>query len=206
MAWRLRRRSCEKKEAGWRAKRVQHEKFDKRLAQEEAWLRQGIKARRTRDEGRVRALLAMREERAERRDQIGTVRLQAESADRSGQMVFEAEDVRSHSATGPIVRDSSMRVMRGDRVGLIGPNGSGKTTLLRMLLGELEPDAGEVRRGDERADRVLRPAARAARPRAHGVRDRRRRQRHRDRERQHAARSRLPARLPVSARARAIRR
>ena len=124
---------------------IQHEKFDKRLAQEEAWLRQGVKARRTRDEGRVRALLAMREERAERRNQIGRVRLQAESADRSGQVVFEAEDVSKSFGDRTIVRDASFRVMRRDRVGLIGPNGSGKTTLLRMLMGELEPDSGEVR-------------------------------------------------------------
>ena len=137
----------EKKEAWLASEAIQHEKFDKRLAQEEAWLRQGIKARRTRDEGRVRALMAMRKERAERRSQMGRVRLQAESADRSGQVVFEAEGVSKSFGGLPVVRDASFRVMRRDRVGLIGPNGSGKTTLLRMLMGELEPDAGEVRRG-----------------------------------------------------------
>ena len=122
-------------------------KFDKRLAEEEAWLRQGIKARRTRNEGRVRALLAMREERAARRSQIGSVRLQTEIGERSGQVVFEAERVAKSFDGRPVVRDFSARVMRGDRVGLIGSNGSGKTTLLKLFLGELNPDAGEVRRG-----------------------------------------------------------
>jgi ABC transport system ATP-binding/permease protein len=122
-------------------------KFDKRLAEEEAWLRQGIKARRTRNEGRVRALLAMREARSARRSQIGSVRLQTEIAERSGQMVFEAERVTKAFDGRPIITDFVVRVMRGDRVGLIGPNGSGKTTLLKVLLGDLQPDAGEVRRG-----------------------------------------------------------
>ena len=122
-------------------------KFDKRLAEEEAWLRQGIKARRTRNEGRVRALLAMREVRAARRSQVGSVRLQTEIAERSGQMVFEAETVTKSFDGRPILTDFAVRVMRGDRVGLIGPNGSGKTTLLKVLLGELPPDTGEVRRG-----------------------------------------------------------
>ncbi len=122
-------------------------KFDKRLAEEEAWLRQGIKARRTRNEGRVRALLAMREARSARRSQIGSVRLQTEIGERSGQMVFEAERVTKSFDGRPIITDFVVRVMRGDRVGLIGPNGSGKTTLLKVLLGDLQPDGGEVRRG-----------------------------------------------------------
>jgi len=126
---------------------VQHEKFDKRLAGEEAWLRQGIKARRTRNEGRVRALLAMRAERAARREQDGAVRLQVERADPSGRLVFEAEGVSKAFGGETVVRDFSTRVMRGDRIGLIGPNGSGKTTLLRMLIGELAPDRGQLRRG-----------------------------------------------------------
>ena len=137
----------DKKEAWLANEQIQHEKFDKKLAQEEAWLRQGIKARRTRDEGRVKALMAMRRERAERRGQIGQVQLQAESAERSGQMVFEAKGVNKTFDDRPVVRDASFRVMRRDRIGLIGPNGSGKTTLLRMLMGELEPDSGEIRRG-----------------------------------------------------------
>jgi len=126
---------------------VRNAKFDKRLDQEEAWLRQGIKARRTRNEGRVRALMAMRQERASRRSQVGRVRLQAEAGDRSGQMVFEAIAVNKSFDGEPIVKDAAFRVMRGDRVGLIGPNGSGKTTLLRMLMGDLPPDSGELRLG-----------------------------------------------------------
>jgi ATP-binding cassette subfamily F protein uup len=122
-------------------------KFDKKLAEEEAWLRQGIKARRTRNEGRVRALLAMREERSARRSQMGAVRLQTEMGDRSGQVVFEAEGISKSFGGRPIVRDFTTRVMRGDRIGLIGVNGSGKTTLLKLMLGELASDAGEVRRG-----------------------------------------------------------
>ena len=122
-------------------------KFDKRLAEEEAWLRQGIKARRTRNEGRVRALLKMREERAARRAPVGAVRFQPEIGERSGQVVFEAEDVRKSFDGRAVVIGFATRVMRGDRIGLIGPNGSGKTTLLKLLLGALPPDAGEVRHG-----------------------------------------------------------
>jgi ATP-binding cassette subfamily F protein uup len=126
---------------------VQQEKFDKRLAEEEAWLRRGVKARRTRNEGRVRALMAMREERAARRARAGTVRLQAERAETSGQLVFEAKGVGKALGGRSVVRDFSTRIMRGDRIGVIGPNGAGKTTLLRLLIGELAPDAGEVRQG-----------------------------------------------------------
>jgi ABC transport system ATP-binding/permease protein len=139
-----------KKEAWLASEAARHETFDKKLAQEEAWLRQGIKARRTRDEGRVRALMAMRKERAERRDQPGRVRMQAEASERSGHMIFEADGVsKSFSAARDriVIRDATFRIMRRDRVGLIGPNGSGKTTLLRMLMGELAPDSGDVRRG-----------------------------------------------------------
>ena len=124
-----------------------HEKFDKKLAQEEAWLRRGIKARRTRDEGRVKALLAMRTERAARRDVPGQVRLTIESPGRTGQAVFHAKGISKTFAERPVVRDFSTRIMRKDRIGLLGPNGAGKTTLLKMLIGELEPDTGEVDRG-----------------------------------------------------------
>ncbi len=126
---------------------LQLEKFDKKLAEEEAWLRQGIKARRTRNEGRVRALLTMRAERAARREHVGSVRLQVEHAEPSGKVVFEAERVGKAFGGEVVVRGLSVRIMRGDRVGVIGPNGAGKTTLLRLLLGELPPDDGEVRRG-----------------------------------------------------------
>jgi len=135
-----------KKEEWLASEAIRHEKFDKRLAEEEVWLRQGVKARRTRNEGRVRALMAMREERAARRNEPGAVRLQIERAQSSGQLVFELEHV-SKAFDGPVVQDFSARILRGDRIGLIGPNGSGKTTLLKMILGELEPDEGAVRRG-----------------------------------------------------------
>ena len=136
-----------RKEESLAVEEAQNARFDKRLAEEEAWLRQGIKARRTRNEGRVRALLAMRAERAARRSQIGSVRLRTEMGERSGQVVFEAEAVAKSFESRPIVLGFSVRVMRGDRIGLVGSNGCGKTTLIKLLLGELEPDAGEVRRG-----------------------------------------------------------
>ncbi len=132
-----------------------HAKFDKKLAQEEAWLRRGIKARRTRDEGRVKALLAMRTERASRRDVPGQVRLAIDSAGRTGKTVFEAKSISKSfqsAVRGPqsavhVVRDFSTRILRKDRIGFLGPNGAGKTTLLKMLIGELEPDSGSVERG-----------------------------------------------------------
>lgn len=136
-----------KKEEWLAAESVREAQFDKRLAEEEVWLRQGVKARRTRNEGRVRALMAMRESRAARREQMGTVRLQVELADPSGKLVFEAEHISKSYDGGPVVKDFSVRVVRGDRIGLIGPNGIGKTTLLRLLLGELPPDLGEIRMG-----------------------------------------------------------
>ena len=136
-----------KKDEWLENERLQQAKFDKKLAEEEVWLRQGIKARRTRNEGRVKALEAMRQERAERRERLGSVRLSAERADAPGKMVFEAEDVSKAYGGTAVVRDLALRVQRGDRIGLVGPNGAGKTTLLRMLLGDVAPDTGEVRRG-----------------------------------------------------------
>jgi ABC transport system ATP-binding/permease protein len=136
-----------KKEEWLASEATASDKFDKRLAQEEAWLRQGVKARRTRDEGRVRALMAMRTERAARRDVLATAKLRVEQADASGRMVFEADHVRKAYGDRVVVGDFSTRIMRGDRVGLIGPNGAGKTTLLRLLLGEIEPDSGSLRHG-----------------------------------------------------------
>jgi ATP-binding cassette subfamily F protein uup len=122
-------------------------RLDKKLAQEEAWLRQGVKARRTRNEGRVKALHALRAERAAHRAQGGTVRMGLDGGEASGRVVFEAEHVGKNYDGAPIVRKYSHRILRGDRIGLIGPNGSGKTTLLRLLVGELEPDQGTIRRG-----------------------------------------------------------
>ena len=122
-------------------------RFDKLLAQEEAWIRQGIKARRTRDEGRVRRLQAMRAERAQRRDLSGNVRMEVAQGGASGRKVIEAKDVSFGYGARQVVRDFSTIVMRGDRIGLVGPNGSGKTTLLKLLLGGLAPDSGSVRLG-----------------------------------------------------------
>jgi ABC transport system ATP-binding/permease protein len=123
------------------------ERLDKKLAEEEAWLRRGIKARRTRNEGRVRALMALRAEREAYRAQPGAVRMTLDRAEASGRTVFELENVSKAYGDTPVIRSLSSRIVRGDRVGLIGPNGSGKTTLLRLLMGELQPDSGEVRRG-----------------------------------------------------------
>jgi len=124
--------------------------FDKKLAQEEAWIRQGIKARRTRNEGRVRALKKMREERDQRRERVGAAKMQLQQAEQSGRLVAEAEDVSFAYDDKPVIRDFSTIILRGDRVGIIGPNGSGKSTLLRLLLGELPPQRGEIRLGSRR--------------------------------------------------------
>jgi len=137
----------QKKEEWLANEALQQEKFDKKLAGEESWVRQGIKARRTRNEGRVRALQAMREERAARRTQIGNTRIQVELADPSGRLVFEARNVGKSFEGRTVIRNFSDRIMRGDRIGLIGPNGSGKTTLLRVLLAEIEHEEGTVLRG-----------------------------------------------------------
>jgi ATP-binding cassette subfamily F protein uup len=126
---------------------AQNAKFDKRLAQEEAWIRQGIKARRTRNEGRVRALKALREERSQRRERQGKARIELEQGESSGKLVVEVEHASVGYGGKPIIRDFSTRIMRGDRVGIIGPNGAGKSTLLRLLLGELAPESGTVRLG-----------------------------------------------------------
>ncbi|WP_199671557.1 ATP-binding cassette domain-containing protein [Salinisphaera sp. Q1T1-3] len=121
--------------------------FDKRLAQEEAWIRQGIKARSTRNEGRVRALKAMRNERAERRERTGTANIVTQDAARSGKNVIVAEKLAYAWGETPTVRELTTTIQRGDKVGIIGPNGAGKTTLIRLLLGQLEPDAGTIQLG-----------------------------------------------------------
>ena len=134
------------------AEAQENTRFDKMLAQEEVWIRQGIKARRTRDEGRVRRLKAMRNERSARRDLTGNVRMDLAQAESSGKKVIEARHVSfgyggNELGKGRLLDNLSTTIFRGDRIGLIGPNGSGKTTLLKMLLGELKPTAGEVRMG-----------------------------------------------------------
>lgn len=122
-------------------------KFDQKLKEEEVWIRKGIKARRTRNEGRVRALKALREERRQRRDRTGVVSMQIQEARKSGGLVMEVNDISYDWGERPIISRFSCNVMRGDRIGIVGPNGAGKTTLLKLLLGELEPQSGEIRRG-----------------------------------------------------------
>ncbi len=124
-----------------------NERFDKKLAQEEVWIRQGIKARRTRNEGRVRALKAMRDEFRQRRGQTGQARIKLQEAERSGRLVVEAEKLDYAWDGKTVVRDLSTLILRGDKVGILGPNGCGKTTLLSLLLGKLKPDAGKLRLG-----------------------------------------------------------
>ena len=123
------------------------EQFDRRLAQEEAWVRQGVRARRTRNEGRVRRLLAMREARRARRDVLGHASFTLSSGAASGQMVVELDKISKTFGAQVVLRDFSTRIMRGDRIGLVGPNGIGKSTLLRIILGVLQPDTGRVRHG-----------------------------------------------------------
>ena len=137
----------ERREALLEAEITRMALFDKKLAQEEAWIRQGIKARRTRNEGRVRALKALREEYRQRRTRQGTAKMQLHEAERSGRLVLEAEDVGFGYGGRQIVKGFSISIMRGDKIGIIGPNGSGKSTLLRLLLGELQPKTGSIRQG-----------------------------------------------------------
>ena len=137
----------QRKEAMLDSEAHQWAQFEKKLAQEEAWIRQGIRARRTRNEGRVRALQGMREQWRQRRVQASDVRMQAQSTEQSGRLVIEAENVTFGYDETPVVRDLSTLIMRGDKIGVIGPNGAGKTTLLRLLLKDLEPQAGHIRLG-----------------------------------------------------------
>ena len=138
----------ERKAAALESEEKQWATFDKKLAQEEAWLRQGVKARRTRNEGRVRALEKMRSERSERRQRQGVAKLDLETGAASGHKVIEAKQVGFDYGDGvPIVRDFTATVWRGDKIGIIGPNGGGKTTLLKLLLGQLAPTSGEVKLG-----------------------------------------------------------
>ncbi len=129
------------------AETVANRKFDTFWKQEEAWIRKGVEARRTRDMGRVRRLEALRRERAERRDRIGNVKMAVDAGERSGKLVAELEHVTKRFGDRTVVRDLDLRIMRGDRLGLIGPNGAGKSTLLKLILGTLAPDTGTVRLG-----------------------------------------------------------
>ena len=139
-----------RREALLEAEMTRQALFDKKLAEEEAWIRQGIKARRTRNEGRVRALRKMREERRERRERVGTAKIRLQEAERSGRLVVDAENVRFSYDGRTVISGLTATIMRGDRVGIIGPNGSGKTTLLRLLLGELAPQEGNILLGSRR--------------------------------------------------------
>ncbi|NLC34866.1 MAG: ATP-binding cassette domain-containing protein, partial [Alcaligenaceae bacterium] len=129
------------------AEQQQDARFDKFLAQEEVWIRKGVEARRTRNEGRVRRLEQLRRDRAERRERAGNVRMAVAEGARSGKLVAELENISHQYGERVIVRNFSTTLMRGDRIGLIGPNGAGKTTMLRIILGELKPDSGSVRHG-----------------------------------------------------------
>ncbi|QPB83124.1 ABC transporter ATP-binding protein [Pseudoalteromonas rubra] len=137
----------EQKAHDLKVEEAQNALFDKKLAEEETWIRQGIKARRTRNEGRVRALKALRVERKQRVEQVGKTDFNIESAERSGKLVFEAQHIGHAFKDKRIVDEFSTLVMRGDRVGLIGPNGVGKTTLLKILFGDISPDKGKVKQG-----------------------------------------------------------
>ena len=136
-----------RKEEALAAEEKQQALFDKKLAQEEVWIRQGVKARRTRNEGRVRALEAMRVERSKRQNAVGDVQLTIDTGERSGALVLRAVDASFGYDGKPVVRDLTIDVMRGDKIGVIGPNGAGKSTILRGLLGQLPPMAGTVRLG-----------------------------------------------------------
>ncbi len=137
----------ERRQAAHEASEKQQAEFDKKLSAEEAWLRQGVKARRTRNEGRVRALLKMREERRNRRNPVGNVNFRVDDTVRTGKMVIEAKSISCKYGEKTIISEFSTRIVRGDRIGIIGPNGAGKSTLLNLLLKKIPPDTGEVRHG-----------------------------------------------------------
>lgn len=137
----------QRKDAVLNAEAKQNHNFDKKLAEEEAWIRRGIKARRTRNMGRVRDLIQMRKERAARRERTGSVKMVIQEAEKTGKLVVEANDISFDFGDKPLIKQFSTAIMRGDKVGLIGPNGVGKTTLLKILLGEIDPNSGSIRHG-----------------------------------------------------------
>ena len=137
----------ERRDAALEAEESRKRMFDKKLSKEETWIRQGIKARRTRNEGRVRALKKMRADFSARRKQSGNVRMQVQEAERTGKLVIEAKNISFAYGATPVIRDFATVIMRGDKVGIIGPNGVGKTTLLKILLNEISPHEGRVRHG-----------------------------------------------------------
>jgi ATP-binding cassette subfamily F protein uup len=137
----------QRKESMLESEANQWAQFEKKLMQEESWIRQGNRARRTRNEGRVRALQRMREQWQQRRVQASDVRMQAQSTERSGHLVIEAENVTFSYDQEPVIRDFSTLILRGDKIGVMGPNGAGKTTLLRLLLKDIEPQQGSIRLG-----------------------------------------------------------
>lgn len=137
----------ERKEAMLEAEQTQNALFDKKLAQEEAWIRKGIEARRTRNEGRVLALKKLRQQRSERRELLGKVKMQIGTEKRSGRLVIETENISYAYGEKTIIRNFTTTIQRGDKIGIVGANGSGKTTLLKLLMGQLQPQTGEVRHG-----------------------------------------------------------
>ncbi len=177
----------------------QNQLFDKKLSIEEAWLRQGVKARRTRDQGRVNTLLKLRARRRQRQELPGGVKMSLQAGKRSGDLVIAAENISYQYPGKQVIRDFSTAILRQDRVGIIGPNGCGKTTLLRLLLGELTPAAGPHPPGHQPGGHLFRSIARPTRRGENGFRQRGRRQRHGDHERCGPACDRIPAEISLHA-------